>query len=259
MDACNSCDNGKYQALTGQSDCDECKAGMYTATNTSKVECLVCSAGMYQDENGKINCKQCVMGKFTLSAMPRLASYHDSAVKCVLDSFVCPFDNNSNFFNLTQSCTIREPFEIDGNVFIVGHGNNITITNPGFPSFFRVLSGSKLNLENLKMEAKYKSGCSATSTDHLCIVNGIDIDSNGTLFAKNVAVTGTRDQFGGAIYGREKAKIVLYNCNFFDNRAIISGSVLYVEKYAQIDIRDCKFSKNQLLFDAIMTTGWLAL
>ena len=99
VDACNSCDNGKYQALTGQSDCGECEAGMYTATNTSKVECILCSAGMYQDENGKINCKQCVMGKFTLSAMPRLASYHDSAVKCVLDSFVCPFDKNSNFFS----------------------------------------------------------------------------------------------------------------------------------------------------------------
>eukprot|EP00942_MAST-04A_sp_MAST-4A-sp1_P011210 g11210.t1 len=247
--ACDTCSNGKYQDLRGQSECKMCLSGTYTMENTTKTICSICAADTYQDEKGKHSCKQCDIGKFTFAVTSNDASYHDGKVKCVSDPVACPFDETKIFFNLTKSCVMHELFFIYGNVTIVGYGNNITIINPGFETFFEIKNGSKLNLEHVALEARREEKCTEVSLDPLCKVGGIIVHTNATLSATKIVITGTRDEFGAAIYGFQKSEIILEDSKFHHNYALYMGAVLYALHDSHIVINGCTFSKNGLLLD----------
>lgn len=83
--ACYTCDAGKYQDLTGMSECTNCPVGKYgTSIGKSSVAqacidcapgywqanegstrpCVVCAAGKYQALNGSSSCNNCPAGSY---------------------------------------------------------------------------------------------------------------------------------------------------------------------------------------------------
>ena len=64
---CVECAMGKYQDITGETECKLCEMGTYTPDATGFENCQLCSSGMYLDEEGKHGspCKKCSEGKYS--------------------------------------------------------------------------------------------------------------------------------------------------------------------------------------------------
>ena len=61
---CDSCEAGRFQALSGQGSCETCSVGKVAPASGSMV-CSECEPGKAQRASGQEQCEKCAEGKFS--------------------------------------------------------------------------------------------------------------------------------------------------------------------------------------------------